>query len=500
MPLAGWGLESEEVVSRSLFLCGISSILVSSSARAETYDVGPGKPYGTLSEVVGSLAAGDIVQIHGGATYTEDVTLDASGTADAKITIRGVPVNGERPVLSGSLHIDGDHVVLEGLEIRDGEPMCLRHGGHDLTVLDTVVHDCPSHGILGTDVGSGSLTLERVEVYNCASVQTGNRKHQVYIATDEVAHPGSVFRMALSYVHDCGFGGSNIKSRAERTELYSNWIADSGLYEVELYGPDQDGVPSGWSEDLAREDADVVGNVFYRSANQDTDFLFRVGGDGAPDLGDAGPNDSKGRVRFACNTVIAPGGTGIFRTFNRVDSIELHNNVFFGEGGLQMLSDEATWVGGSQLVTGTHNWLSEGTSDVPEGWEATLTGTDPQLVDLGAVNLYPIETSVLVDAGVSPTVSPSGHEFPNPLQVPFSHPPPANTPRPVVGAVDIGAFEYGVADTPPPPPEDPSNASSDEDDDTSDGGCQLGLGRSSRWLVSMALLLILAARRRSLGV
>ncbi|HZO16587.1 MAG TPA: hypothetical protein VFB62_25100, partial [Polyangiaceae bacterium] len=72
--------------------------------------------------------------------------------------------------------------------------------------------------------------------------------------------------------------------------------------------------------------------------------------------------------------------------------------------------------------------------------------------------------------------------------------------RPVVGAVDIGAFEYGVADTPPPPPEDPSNASSDEDDDTSDGGCQLGLGRSSRWLVSMALLLILAARRRSLGV
>src|SRR5262245_35353835 len=341
--------------SRSMrHLCTISSgltlITLSFAARAETIEVGPGKAHSLLSEVVDGLAPGDVVQIDGGNTYQEDVSIDVSG-----VTIQGIPVNGQRPVLSGSVHVSGDHVVLENLEIRDGAPTCLTHGGHDLVVRDTAVHDCPNHGILGTDVGSGSLLLERIEVYNCASVQTGNRKHQIYIATDEVAHPGAVFRMELSYVHDCGSGGSNVKSRAERTELYSNWIENSGLYELELYGPDEDFVPGGWHEDLAREDSDVAGNVFYRTENQDTSFLCRIGGDGSSQLGDAGNNDSKGRVRFAYNTIVVPDGTGMFRTFNRVESIEVHDNVFFAAGGgLRMLEDDAEWIGGSQVVAGDH--------------------------------------------------------------------------------------------------------------------------------------------------
>lgn len=430
-------------------LCTISSgftlITLSFAARAETIEVGPGKAHGLLSEVVAGLAPGDVVQIDGGNTYQEDVSIDVSG-----ITIRGIPVNGQRPVLSGSVHVSGDHIVLENLEIRDGAPTCLTHGGHDLVVRDTAVHDCPNHGILGTDVGSGSLLLERIEVYNCASVQTGNRKHQIYIATDEVAHPGAVFRMELSYVHDCGSGGSNVKSRAERTELYSNWIENGGLYELELYGPDEDGVPSGWTENLAREDSDVVGNVFHRAKVSATSFLFRFGGDGDAELDDAGLNDSKGRVRFAYNTVIATSGTGVFKTFNRLDSIEAHNNVFFGEGGgLRLLEDDARWIGGSQLVIGDHNWVSEGTTEIPAGFTATLTAGNPEL----GGDFYPVASSMLIDAGASPTVSPAGHEFPNPLSVPLYHPSivpsPEATFRPMVGNVDIGAFEYG--DGPPQP-------------------------------------------------
>jgi hypothetical protein len=424
-------------------------------------------------------------------------------------------------VLSGTVHVSGDHIVLENLEIRDGAPTCLTHAGHDLVVRDTAVHDCPNHGILGTDVGSGSLLLERVEVYNCASVQTGNRKHQIYIATDEVAHPGAVFRMELSYVHDCGSGGSNVKSRAERTELYSNWIENGGLYELELYGPDEDFVPNGWHEDLAREDADVAGNVFHRTENQDTSFLFRIGGDGSSQLGDAGNNDSKGRVRFAHNTIVVPDGTGIFRTFNRVESIEVHNNVFFAAGGeLRMLEDDASWVGGRQVVAGDHNWMSDGATDVPAEWNATLTGSDPQLADPAALDFHPIEESPLVDAGASPTVSPAGYEFPNPLSVPKYHPPPAKVlaaadviARPTVGVVDIGAFEYGVA--PPQPPdggnndggsnggssndgapnhedgEDPSSPVAEEE-----GGCRVGASDASNGAWMLLALLFIKRRRR----
>jgi hypothetical protein len=462
-------------------------------ATKTTIDVGPGQSHATLSQVVDDLVPGDVVRIHGGATYEEGVELRASGSDAEKITIRGVPVDGRLPVLSGTLMVLGDHLVLEQLEIRDGNPACVLHGGHDLTLRDSVVHDCPSHGILGADVGSGSLTLERVEVYDCAYEQSGNAKHQIYIATDEVAHPGAVFRMQSCHVHDAGPGGSNIKSRAERTEIYSNLIEDAGLYEIELYGPDEDAVPEGWSKDLAREDADVVGNVFQRTHAEGPSFLFRIGGDGDGSLGDAGPNASAGRVRFAYNTVIAPGGKGVFLTFNDLESVEAHNNVFYSQsGGLRILEDDAYWTGGSQLVTGAHNWLSEGASQVPEGWTATLIGDDPQLSDLAAGDLSPGEGSALVDAGASPTTSPAGNEFPDPLQVPIFHPPMASgeiTLRTAVGPMDIGAFEQGGATTPPVDPVD--------EPATESASCQLAraAGRAhAGWLLLASALLF---RRRS---
>jgi hypothetical protein len=43
------------------------------------------------------------------------------------------------------------------------------------------------------------------------------------MATDQTAYPGAVFRMQHSYVHDAN-GGNNVKSRAERNEIYYNWI------------------------------------------------------------------------------------------------------------------------------------------------------------------------------------------------------------------------------------------------------------------------------------
>src|SRR6185436_5833994 len=92
------------------------------------------------------------------------------------------------------------------------------------------------------------------------------------MATDEVAHPGAVFRLQHSYVHDSDFnnagnGGNLIKSRAERNEIYYNWLENAFYHELELIGPDPNGAQAGWTEALKREDSDVVGNVIvHRSA------------------------------------------------------------------------------------------------------------------------------------------------------------------------------------------------------------------------------------------
>ncbi|WP_437677523.1 right-handed parallel beta-helix repeat-containing protein [Sorangium sp. So ce131] len=416
---------------------GLSVLLAASPAIGATYEVGPGKPYESLAAVAPRLAAGDVVEVDGDATYPGDLTFKKSGTESAKITIRGVRVNGRRPLLAGgtnTLVFGGNHYVFEGFEITGGERRCVFNRAHDVTIRDVVVHDCPGHGILGADEGAGSLSLEYVEVYACGA---GDTRHPVYIATDERTYPGSVFRMQHCYVHD-GNGGNNVKSRAERNELYYNWIEGAKYHEVELIGPD------GQDEGLAREDSDVVGNVFRKTGKT---FVARVGGDGT--------GQTFGRFRFVNNTfLLAPGSSAAIRMYDGIESVEMSNNVFYrvGGGGVDVYVDRsASWATGTALISGVNNWVSAGSSAIPAGWTGTLRGADPGFVDVASLDLRPSADSPLVDAGSKATASPEGYPFPGPLTAPRFTPareagvPGAAQRRSAAGAIDIGAYELGAS-------------------------------------------------------
>lgn len=242
-----------------VFSCAVLFAVLSSSswALAATYQVGPTRTDKQLRDVRDRLAPGDVVEIDGDATYEGGIAFTRAGSAEQKITIRGVRVNGKRPVLSGGNNVieaAGNHYVFEGLEITGGSSRCFYHHADDITLRDSVVHDCPKQGILGADEDSGSLLLEYTEIYRAGG---GDRDHQIYMATDGSAYPNAVFRMQFCYVHD-GNGGNNVKSRAGRNEIYYNWIEGAFYHELELIGAD--GAP----EDLVREDSDVVGNVLLK--------------------------------------------------------------------------------------------------------------------------------------------------------------------------------------------------------------------------------------------
>ena len=237
-------------------------------------------------------------------------------------------------------------------------------------------------------------------------------------------------------------GGNSVKSRAERNEIYYNWIENTTYHLLELIGPDPAG---GTNPALKREDSDVVGNVLMRA----NDFAFvRIGGDGT--------GESSGRYRFLNNTFVSnstANGSAVFRCFDSLESVEMHNNIFYSVptgGGLRIVRDvEAAWVSGRH-ISGQNNWLETGSTDLPTAveWTASVTAANPGFVNLATHDLRPVAGSTLIDAGTASGTPAPGFAFPNPLLLPLYVPPAATVqtgdpppPRPVSGPIDIGAYE-----------------------------------------------------------
>lgn len=476
----------------------LALLFVSSIAMAKTYQVGPTRPQkNPTTAFMSTLKPGDVVEIDGNQTYA-GFAINAQGTAAAPIILRGIKVNSKRPIIKSSggftVHNDlGAHIVFESLEITGGN-VCYRHHGSDAVLRDVLIHHCRD-GVLGTDEGSGSLTMEYCELHNNGQ---GDSYHQIYMATDEKGHPGSVFRLQFSYVHD-GVGGNNVKSRSERNEIYYNWIEGARYHEVELIGPDSD--PSDPQGNLApREDSDVVGNVLYSKTSDGS--TVRVGGDGT--------GGTQGRYRFVNNTFLLTSKLqgAAFRLFQKLESIEIHNNVFYmlGGGAARLAyqqgldsnwdiqtGDSYVWKNSKKVIGGANNWVSSTITAVPTQLTGTIKGTDPGFTKLGpAFDLRPKAGSPLLDKGVAQTVSPAGYAFPKPLPLPVFT-PPDQTLLAVGGAqartvnaagVDIGAFEGGGAPQPPkqdsgtPPPGDGTGPRQDGSTPTSDGATSSGDGGS----------------------
>ncbi|MEO8276908.1 MAG: hypothetical protein ABI639_11865 [Thermoanaerobaculia bacterium] len=432
-------------------------VLSATASNAMTYLVGPTRSFTQLTQVAGLVGPGDVVLVDGGATYNP-VVFENDGAAGNPITVRGVRVGGARPILAGgsnTIEIQSDHFAVESFEITGGSFRCVYHHSDDVLMRDLYVHDCPAHGLLGADEDSGSLTLEYSEF---ARAGNGGSQHMIYMSTDQIAHPGSVFRMHHCYLHDTT-GGNAVKSRAERNEIDYNWIEGAQYHLLELIGPDEGAVtpPPG-----IREDSDVIGNVLIHKAYDppgaagpfDGNFYFvRVGSDMRCD--DGGTNSTRGRYRFVNNTFVrVDGGTGshVFRPFGYVQSIEMSNNVFYSvaAGALAMVrsdNDERCWTDGEQ-IGGQQNWVETGTTALPAGWTGTITGAAPGFVSTGTYDFRPAAGSPLLNVGTSTPTGAPGFPFPSPLFPPAFEPPQRivlpGSPAPAriqQGVIDVGAFE-----------------------------------------------------------
>jgi hypothetical protein len=437
-------------------------LLLPAVAAARVWTVGPaGRDYSQLSALFNAndLAPGDIVEVDGSATYGSVVVgEDDGGTPASPVILRWNRATGTtRPVLQGGTHTikfqRSNHVVFEGFEVRGGSSTCVFSEAHDVTVRDAVIHACPGHGILGADLNSGSFTLEYSQIFDAGA---GSTRHPIYMQSDEVAYPGSVFRMRFNHVHS-GNGGNLLKNRHERAEIHSNWFEGSVYQEIELIGPDCQTQAAGWSRALRREDAELINNVIVHTSAS-WPHAIRIGGDlnGASD----------GRVRMVGNTILfdrAGAGTAVYVQLG-AGSLEMHNNTIFQAGGtVPAILRENTGAdtpvcapfattpwSGARSVFGTRNWVQTGATFVPTEWTGTVSGADPGFRNLAARDLRPSAASPLRNAGSNRPPSPTG--FPMPWSLPrVSYDPPlraklapgderARIPQGYF-TVDIGALE-----------------------------------------------------------
>jgi hypothetical protein len=190
----------------------------------------------------------------------------------------------------------------------------------------------------------------------------------------------------------------------------------------------------------------VVGNVLWKkntpSGGQLNFYVARFGGDGT--------GESHGRYRFVNNTVLM-GSSAVFRLFDSLESVEMHNNVFYrpdGTGAPIIRTVEAEWTTGVAVIAGQNNWVQSGASQVPVQWTGTIAGEHPGFADLPGGDVRSAPGSPLANAGTSNPLPAPGFQIASPLFPPAFEPPsgiaavPGTAlPRTPAGVIDIGAYE-----------------------------------------------------------
>ena len=214
---------------------------------------------GDVFEIYPAVYEGEDQQIFVGPNVKNDAEYSAGKTYTPKnITIRGITVNGYRPVIknpssgaSGNtlnqalVYVGAsENVTIENIDVMDsdtggsiGKAGIYVSGARDLTLKNVRVSGFKRHqqnGIFGTGQNSGTLLLQGVELENNGGA--GGPEHNAYLngsATDN----NFTVKLQGSWSHNTYYGHL-FKSRAQVTILEGNYFqggSANGTVQAETY-------------------------------------------------------------------------------------------------------------------------------------------------------------------------------------------------------------------------------------------------------------------------
>jgi len=507
--------------------------LLPTLALAATYEVGPGKAYGSIGAVPWeSLAAGDTVLIHARAEpYAEKWVVNARGTATAPITVRGVPdAAGVLPVIEGSgattraqldywnedrgvIKIGGSNrprdgvpawVVIEGLHVRGARPPARFTGrGGDTPYLanaaavyvekgeNVTVRGCElegsGNGLFVASAASG-VRVEGNSVHgngNAGSIYEHNSYTEALGITFERNRYGPLLASADGSPSALG---NNLKDRSAGAVIRWNWI-EGGNRALDLVDAEGSVALVG---DPSYAVTRVYGNVLVERDDGLNSQVVHFGGDSGTTA------DYRPELHLWNNTVLSLRGanTTLLRLSSAGQTARVWNNVIHATAGAGRL---ALAEGGGGIELGG-NWLSTGwvpthgsTGPVADAG-GNRTGASPGFADQAALDLHLAAGSPALDAAAALPATLAAW----PLDRQYL-PHQRDEARPADAALDAGAFERPGGT---PPGGGPGGGGGSQEARPARSGCGCGALDGGTW-PWLALLLALAGhtkdRRRSAG-
>jgi PKD repeat protein len=454
------------------------------SAFPAVYEVGPGKPLGSIGAVPwATLQAGDTVRIHYRTQpYQEKWAICRQGTASSPITVTGVPgPGGALPVIDGNnavtapglnfwndergvLKIGGcntpadvmpRHIIIENLEIRNAltsqsftdesriRKNYIRNAAvmyiekcESCTIRNNVLHDSGNVIFISSPVANPSrnIVLQGNRIYGGGNSGSGY-EHNIYAAAIGITIEGNYFGPLRT-----GASGNNVKDRSAGTVIRYNWI-EGGNRQLDLV----DGEDTAYIQnDPAYHVTYVYGNVLIERAGDGNQQMVHYGGDSS--------NTGiyrKGTLHFYNNTLVSyrTDRNTFFRLSTNSETADVRNNIFYttlaGTGNALLDSNGILKVSRNWIKAGWRGSFSVSNPQIQDdgSWE---NGSSPSFVNEAGQDFHLAAASGAVNAGgnLNAAVLPQ-HALMNQY---VKH--QSTEPRPSDGLFDIGAFELNGAPAP----------------------------------------------------
>jgi hypothetical protein len=466
-------------MKRVFFTCFLIVVL-SALSFATTYEVRPDSQLDTIAEVPwATLQPGDTVLIYWKSTaYKEKWVICRQGTAAQPITIRGVlGPNGERPVIDGNgattptnlnywnenrgtikiggANIPADtmpkYITLENLEVRgafagysftraNGQTQAFAQNAapiyvekaENLTIRNCVITD----GGNGLFIGSSDTDPSRNILVEGNYIYGNGNSGSAFEHNNYTAAIGIVFQYNRFGPLRAGSVGVGLKDRSAGTVIRYNWI-EGGNRNLDLV--------DGEDSSLIRNDPNyrrtfVYGNVLIKQDGGNNQAVHYGGDSGTT------ADYRKGTLYFYNNTLVSTrtGNTVAFRLSTIEETCDARNNIFYVTSAgtsFALLAETGT-------LTVTNNWAKTGwriSFESPfggtvSGGSSFLTGSNPGFSDAAAQDFRLTAGGQAVNAGtmLNSQVLPTYDVVRQYLKHQSSE------PRPVSGAIDLGAFEFAA--------------------------------------------------------